>query len=261
MKRLLALACMITCVLGLTACGSEETLSDYEQQKADAAVESAVEEIIPVVLEFTDEARRQELADYTAEEIAYLLETDYGVTVDGYAFLTAVSSFDSGLDAIGSVTQIGEACAEPDDDQIIVTVQIQGENRDAEAEIIFSNDRFLELTSASLNPISTMGQLMGKAALNTVIGMGTVFVVLILICLIISCFSFIPKLQAKFSRGGNDAAVGVDKAVTQIVNREESVDETDDLELVAVIAAAVAASEGAASTDGFVVRSIRRIRR
>ena len=33
---------------------------------------------------------------------------------------------------------------------------------------------------------------------------------------------------------------------------------TDDLELVAVIAAAIAASEGAASTDGFVVRSIRK---
>ena len=33
---------------------------------------------------------------------------------------------------------------------------------------------------------------------------------------------------------------------------------TDDLELVAVIAAAIAASEGASSTDGFVVRSIRR---
>ena len=35
-------------------------------------------------------------------------------------------------------------------------------------------------------------------------------------------------------------------------------DLTDDYELVAVIAAAIAASEGAASTDGFVVRSIRR---
>ena len=36
-------------------------------------------------------------------------------------------------------------------------------------------------------------------------------------------------------------------------------DVSDDLELVAVIAAAIAASEGAASTDGFVVRSIRRV--
>ena len=33
---------------------------------------------------------------------------------------------------------------------------------------------------------------------------------------------------------------------------------TDDLELIAVIAAGIAASEGATSTDGFVVRSIRK---
>ena len=39
---------------------------------------------------------------------------------------------------------------------------------------------------------------------------------------------------------------------------ETAVDETDDLELVAVIAAAIAASEGAVTTDGFVVRSIIR---
>ena len=37
-------------------------------------------------------------------------------------------------------------------------------------------------------------------------------------------------------------------------------DLTDDLELVAVISAAIAASEGAVTTDGFVVRSIRRAR-
>ena len=51
---------------------------------------------------------------------------------------------------------------------------------------------------------------------------------------------------------------GIDKAVTQIAAQEEP--EADDTELVAVIAAAIAASEGAVSTDGFVVRSIRKVR-
>ena len=36
---------------------------------------------------------------------------------------------------------------------------------------------------------------------------------------------------------------------------------TDDGELIAVIAAAIAASEGKTSTDGFVVRSIRKVNR
>ena len=46
------------------------------------------------------------------------------------------------------------------------------------------------------------------------------------------------------------------ESAPEVVADEE--DLTDDLELVAVIAAAIAASEGAATTDGFVVRSIKR---
>ena len=53
------------------------------------------------------------------------------------------------------------------------------------------------------------------------------------------------------------ASVGVDNAIAQIVsNEEENVE--DDLELIAVITAAIAASEGT-STDGLVVRSIRKV--
>lgn len=49
------------------------------------------------------------------------------------------------------------------------------------------------------------------------------------------------------------------KATTKSAPAVETVvvDETDDLELVAVITAAIAASEGT-STDDFVVRSIKR---
>ena len=43
--------------------------------------------------------------------------------------------------------------------------------------------------------------------------------------------------------------------VAQIAANEEA---QDDTELIAVIAAAIAASEGASSSDGYVVRSIRR---
>ena len=152
-----------------------------------------------------------------------------------------------------------------DDDQIIVHVDVTGANQNAQAEVIFSNDMFMSMESAALNPIESMGGLMTKAALNTLIGMGTVFVILIfisiLISLIISLFNFIPKIQATFSKKGKKEETknaGIDNAVTQIAAQEEV--EADDTELVAVIAAAIAASEGAASTDGFVVRSIRKVR-
>lgn len=103
-----------------------------------------------------------------------------------------------------------------------------------------------------------LGEAMAKAGLNTLIGMGTVFIVLILISLIISCFGVIPKIQKAFAKDKAEGQTAGKEAAAAVQAEETAVDETDDLELVAVIAAAIAASEGAVTTDGFVVRSIIR---
>lgn len=261
MKKLLALMCMITCIFGLTACGSEEALTDYEQQKVSYAQQLASQKVVPLLGTFMDDTAASSFDEYSAEEIEYMVGNDYQLNADGNAVKGGIRSFYSAKEAIGNIVTVGEAKAEIDDDQIIVHVTVQGEKKDAEAEIIFSNDMFMVMESAALNPVASMGDMMGKAALNTLIGMGTVFVLLILISLIISCFGIIPKMQAKREQKKTKDEVkteGINKAVAQIVEQEESVDVSDDLELVAVIAAAIAASEGAASTDGFVVRSIRR---
>ena len=113
-----------------------------------------------------------------------------------------------------------------------------------------------ELTDASADLVYSLGEKMGKAGMNTLMGMGTVFVVLILISLIISCFKVIPYLQNKKANAGAKKDVA-DPVVEQIEQREETSQLTDDLELVAVISAAIAAAEGT-SADGFVVRSIHR---
>ena len=47
MKKFLSLVCMITCIFGLTACGSEETYTDYEQRKMDTAIQIATQYVIP----------------------------------------------------------------------------------------------------------------------------------------------------------------------------------------------------------------------
>lgn len=104
----------------------------------------------------------------------------------------------------------------------------------------------------------TIGEKMASAGANTLMGMGTVFVVLILISLIISCFTFIPKIQAAFSKKKqpvDTAEVSKSETVENVTKSSE----TDDTELIAVIAAAIAASENT-TTDSFVVRSIRKRR-
>ena len=81
------------------------------------------------------------------------------------------------------------------------------------------------------------------------------FSILILISLIISLF---PVLFGEKKKKSNKAITekAIDNTVNQIAEQE---DLSSDAELVAVIAAAIAAYEGSGSTDGFRVRSIRKV--
>ena len=259
MKKFLTLICMIACIFGLTACGEkEQVLSERETQKVTGARNLATTVVVPVFIGYMDEEISSSLDELTLDELTAFMDDIYGLRITGYVTKTAIESFQSAQTDTGAISsKFGEVTAKLDGDTITVEVPVSGEKKDAVVEIIFSNDSFLNIESISMNPVSTMGDLMVKAALNTLIGMGTVFVVLILISLIISCFGVIPKIQAKMVKQKPAETVAESTAV-QSTAQEEIIDETDDLELVAVIAAAVAACQGAASTDGFVVRSIRR---
>lgn len=115
--------------------------------------------------------------------------------------------------------------------------------------------------------LESMAETLSKAGINTIICVSVVFCVLIFISLVISLFQFIPKAEAAIAnrkaKKAEEKVIGekaIEAAVSQIeANETEAL--TDDLELVAVIAAAIAASNGATSTDGFVVRSIRKVKR
>lgn len=118
-------------------------------------------------------------------------------------------------------------------------------------KITFVYDKNMTVEDISLDRVYSLGETMVKAAMNTAMGMGTVFVMLIIISLIISCFTFINKAQNK---AGEKKAADVPAPVAAPAAVPS---QTDDLELVAVIAAAIAAATGS-STDDFVVRSIKR---
>ena len=115
------------------------------------------------------------------------------------------------------------------------------------------------------------------AMLNTLLGMGTVFLVLIFISLIISLFVYIPGLERRLRRLGNKLRryfarrkpeqPDPERKIPQRprLNQEDLYDqdmegEPDEGALIAVIMAAIVASEGGAvSADQLVVRSIRRV--
>ena len=92
---------------------------------------------------------------------------------------------------------------------------------------------------------------MKNKALKTVLKI----ILCIFLAFLISLLKYIPMLLDKLSKKP-EAPVKEEPKTSPIVS-EPVVEETDDLELIAVITAAIAAQEGT-STDGFVVRSIRR---
>ena len=261
MKKIITLVCTIACIFGLTACGSEPEYTEYETEKLNYAKEVASQAIVPYFMNYMDDANMAEFDEFTAEEIAYIFSQNMGLEADGYTVIGAATSYNNAAETVGELKTIktNEVTAVIDDKTIIVTVPVTGSIKEGTAEVILSNDMFMRLESTALSEKATMGDAMVKAALNTIIGMGTVFIVLILISFIIAAFGFIPKIQAKMAdRKNKKEETSIDNTISQIVEKEE-VDVTDDYELVAVIAAAIAASEGAASTDGFVVRSVRKV--
>lgn len=104
-------------------------------------------------------------------------------------------------------------------------------------------------------------QLFTTALLNTLIGMGTVFIVLIFISLIISFFKFVPEIEKKLKKREEKKDPKVSEEVPQIIRDVEEEEElVGDEELVAVITAAIMAYHAGTSSskDRLVVRSIRR---
>ncbi len=130
------------------------------------------------------------------------------------------------------------------------------EDRNVTFQLVY-NYVNMELTGVTVEPVYTLGEKMTKAAMNTLICMSIVFVVLIFISIVISCFKIFPYLEAKKKENAAKNEENKDAVVTQIEQREELEQLTDDTELVAVIAAAIASYEGTSTSD-FVVRSIRR---
>ena len=253
---------MLTCVFVLTACGSEKAPSELQQSKESMA-RSRADQVVKLTAALVDsENVDQMLEDYNNVELGDLFAStfvqyygDNSFMCDGKAVNGALTSFQTGMDSMKSITEFGTPTSVVDDDTIIVTVPVIGEKENGSVELIFTNDIYLQMTSCTLNIDQTKGQLMTRAALNTLLGMGTVFVVLILISLIISAFGGIPKIQARFAPKKAEIAPEPEPAPAAPVVEEE--DLSDDMELVAVIAAAIAAYEGT-SVEGFQVRSIRR---
>lgn len=188
----------------------------------------------------------------------YIVDQE-GLTAKTIGFYNSWNSTRGELGALKSIGTINIALNKDTGKLCTITVDTAYEKNDKVSFEFVINDDF-SLENGAINPSYTTGQKMYKAVMNTIIGMGTVFIVLIFISFIIGLFKYISVWENKNKAKNNASAdaQGVNNAIAQIVSNEEQDEEVDDLELVAVITAAIAASENT-STDGLVVRSIRKV--
>jgi sodium pump decarboxylase gamma subunit len=236
-KKLSLILCLIVMALGLSACGTDPTTVDYYGTSYSD-------------LESTSENNIAALASFGDEEVAYCIANGSDLTAK------LVTSWSETTADLGAFQGIGAFSVTKAQTTVTTEQTVNFEKRNAVLTFVYEYNyetEQLELTDVNTDLVYTLGEKMSKAGLNTLMGMGTVFCVLILISLIIYCFRFISVFQ---NRNKKPNTAGNDTVVTQIEQREEQ-QQTDDLELVAVISAAIAASTGA-SADSFVVRSIHR---
>ncbi len=244
-KKLVGLLLAMICTFALTACGNNKNEFAYI---TDDVIDACEKGAISYITEFA----AMEDDDWEA-----LLESkvDFArVTAEAWVEQTAV---------LGELESFDEKKIESEvnEDELQVTVKVPAEfkNTDGVITMVFNYDKknvAIAEAYTTLTEVETFGGNMMAATINTVMGVGTVFVVLLFLIFVISMMKYVNKIGVKKEEPKKAAPQPV--VAAPAVEEEEDV--TDDLELVAVIAAAIAATENT-STDAFVVRSIKKVNR
>ena len=176
---------------------------------------------------------------------------------NNHVLVEALTSWKNMIPDTGAFVSVESSAADRQDDEYVCDIVAQFEERKVDCQVYFDMETG-EPTAISFAPRYTTGERMERAGLNTLIGMGTVFCVLIFISLLIYCFKYINAWEAKLSGKAETKEEPAAAPAPAPAPVQENL--AEDEELVAVITAAIAASTGTPA-DGLVVRSIRRVPR
>ena len=267
--KILVLGVMLSCLLGLSACGSqnERALNSVEGSRYSAQIFTVdsinnyaqnIENnnfeywyLTGVTPDNFEEREYQEIAMNVSDSY-------YDVMAKGYdSWYKAVNDIGfNSIDTLAEDIQVTNTSFEINkDDVLVATSEIRGTKHSADMVMYFTNRG--EPTDIGVTVRKSTPEKLQNAGLNTLLGMGMAFSILILISLIISLFPILFGGSKKKKESNKEIAQkAIENTVSQIAEQE---DLSSDAELVAVIAAAIAAYEGSGSTDGFCVRSIRKV--
>lgn len=293
MKKIVLLFSMIAVFFCLTACSSGQEAVTFEYTDTDIVSDTVYQ---AYNMQNVSDAYRAYLAD-NDDPMAEVLLTGvsnmdnakkdcgefkgYRSKEDGSTIMYDFSRLQNSEDEIAQddfLTFISmlDYTIEENNGNVTVNVKAVYDKHDVEYSFVYEENSAYaysyELTGQSVSPYQvkeitatpeySFGEIMGKAAANTLMGMGTVFIVLIFISLIIGRLSSVNTLVVKLTSGKKDKEEAAPAAEPVPQAQAATANPMDDAQLVAVITAAVtAANEAAGGTDSLVVRSIRKAKR
>ncbi|MFQ9393863.1 MAG: OadG family protein [Lachnospiraceae bacterium] len=112
-------------------------------------------------------------------------------------FVTAaLTSWDNAKDELGAYVEVGDQTVTTDGNNVIINSDVTYENKTADVELIV-NSKTNTSESMAFNINYTMAEKMEQAGLNTLMGLGIVFLMLIFLSFLISQFKHISKLTEK----------------------------------------------------------------
>ena len=187
-KKISLVVAVLVLVLGLAGCGNAKTVS-YDK---DTLIQScdAVFDIIESGSITSDQIT--EMSDWNQGYLMAQFENQTGVQMEADTFATALEGWKASLEECGDYESHKDYEFEASSTGVTVTAPATFSDRNADLEFVFDENMTLE--SFTVNAHYGMSEILEKAGLNTLLGMGTVFVMLIFMSFIISLIKYVPAL-------------------------------------------------------------------
>ena len=239
-----------------TSAAENETGEAASEAAQEVTAESKYAPYYDIIEESVTKTLRQ-LSDMPEEQLDTIINESQNASQ-----IAIATNWKSVREELGNFVEVASQEITEEGDVITVTSKViyDGVSDKTEVIVTYTDDEKNSTGSLEWEIKSPMSKLMEQAGLNTLMGMGIVFCVLIFLSLIIGQLHWIPDLMNGKKKEQETVPSTAPAASAPVSETVEEEDLTDDLELVAVISAAIAASENT-SADGFVVRSIKKANR
>lgn len=248
-KRIALLLVMLSVAFCFVGCSNNKDMSKTDKKEMVLCANQVI-----LWLDGTDEETFDYYREVSDFELNMLLLTEVKIPTTTENFLGMLDAWEAAEDECGELVLQKEYKLQlkETNEGFVVSTPAKFKERDATISVNFDKEH--KITSVLISAEYSIGEILAKSGINTILGMGIVFLVLIFLAFVIGLMRFIPRLLGR--KENKDSKTETIQPVEE-TKVEVATEPMDDLELVAVIMAAIAAQEGT-TTDGFVVRSIRR---